>query len=203
MGPGPLPPGGRGDTLVRSARPGDASAIAAVHRESWRTTYAGILPLDVIATHAGRSGESTWRRRIVEQRDCAATWVAERGGRIVGFANCGDARHLLEGIDAEIYALYVLQDHQRQGAGRELVRACARHFVRQGQFGFYLWVLKANRARLFYESLGGVEMGEKTERLGRLHSFSQVAYGWHDLTALVGAAEGLTDTGPLAGDALK
>ena len=97
----------------------------------------------------------------------------------------------MEGIDAEIYALYVLQAHQRLGAGRELVRACARHFVRQGQFGFYLWVLKANRARLFYESLGGVEMGEKTERLGRLHSFSQVAYGWHDLTALVALPDGL------------
>jgi hypothetical protein len=45
-------------------------------------------------------------------------------------------------------------------------------------------VLKANRARLFYEALGGAEIGEKTERLG-LHSFVQVAYGWHDLTALV------------------
>lgn len=187
MGPAPEPHSdARGDVTVRSARPGDAPAIAAVHRESWRTTYAGILPLDVIAAHAGRSGESTWRRRIVEQRDSAATWVAEREGRIVGFANCGDARHLLEGLDAEIYALYVLQDHQRRGAGRELLRACARHFVRQGQFGFYLWVLKANRARLFYETLGGAEIGEKTERLGKLHSFAQVAYGWHDLTALVG-----------------
>lgn len=162
-----------------------------MHRESWRTTYAGILPLDVIAAQAGRTGEAAWRRRIVEQRESNATWVAERDGGIVGFANCGDARHLLEGIDAEIYALYVLQEHQRRGAGRELVRACARHFVRHGQFGFYLWVLKANRARLFYEALGGAEIGEKTERLGRLHSFALVAYGWHDLTALVGLPEGL------------
>jgi len=83
-----------------------------------------------------------------------------------------------------VFALYVLQDHQRRGAGNELVRACARHFVRQGQFGFYLWVLKANRARMFYEAMGGVEIGEKTERLG-LHSFAEIAYGWHDLTGLV------------------
>lgn len=192
----------RGDTIaVRSARPGDAPAIAAVHRESWRTTYAGILPLDVIAAHAGRSGEATWRRRIVDHHAGNSTLVAEIGGRIVGFASCGDARHLLEGIDAEIYALYVLQGCQRRGAGRALVSACARHFVRQGQFGFYLWVLKANRARLFYETLGGIEIGEKTERLGRLHSFVQVAYGWHDLTALVGVPEGLGRACP--GDSLK
>ena len=94
------------------------------------------------------------------------------------------ARHKLEGLEAEIYALYVLQGHQRRGVGRELVRACTRHFILNGHFGFYLWVLKANRARMFYEALGGTEMGEKSERLG-LHSFSEVAYGWHELTALV------------------
>ncbi len=49
---------------------------------------------------------------------------------------------------------------------------------------FYLWVLKANRARLFYEALGGEEIGEKTEQLGK-HPFAEVAYGWRDLTLLV------------------
>jgi ribosomal protein S18 acetylase RimI-like enzyme len=176
---------------VRAATRDDAAAIAHVHRESWRTTYAGILPLDVIAVQAGRKTEAVWQRRLEATGPAQATYVAERDGRPVGFANCGDARHQLEGIEAEIYALYVLQDHQRRGVGRALVRACARHFVRQGQFGFYLWVLKANRARLFYEAMGGVEMAEKTERVGRLHSFGQVAYGWHDLTALVSEPEGV------------
>ena len=53
-----------------------------------------------------------------------------------------------------------------------------------GLFGFYLWVLKANRARLFYEALGGEVVAEKTERLGG-HPFGEIAYAWHDLTALV------------------
>jgi ribosomal protein S18 acetylase RimI-like enzyme len=176
------------DTRLRLAAPGDASAIAHVHRESWRTTYAGILPLDVIAAHAGRKSAAEWARRLADGPSHGdVTWVAERGGAVVGFANCGPARHRLEGLEAEIYTLYVLQDHQRRGAGRELVRACARHFVRQGQFGFYLWVLKANRARMFYDAMGGQEIGEKTERLG-LHSFAEIAYAWHDLTGLV--AEG-------------
>jgi hypothetical protein len=58
-------------------------------------------------------------------------------------------------------------------------------------------VLKANRARLFYEAMGGVEMAEKVERVGRLHSFAQVAYGWHDLAMLVSPGGGDPD------DALK
>jgi ribosomal protein S18 acetylase RimI-like enzyme len=169
---------------VRAAKAADARQIARVHYESWQTTYAGILPLDVIASHAGRKSEVAWRRRLAVAGAGEATFVAERGVEIVGFCHCGDARHRLEGLEAEIYALYVLQAHQRRGVGRELVRACARHFVLQGHFGFYLWVLKANRARLFYETLGGEEIGEKSERLG-LHSFSEIAYGWHDLTSLV------------------
>ena len=170
---------------MRAARPADAAHIAHVHRESWRTTYAGILPLAVIAREAGRKSEPMWRRRLSLQPPGAATWIAERAGHgIVGFASCGDARVPVEGIDGEIYALYVLQAHQQRGVGRELVRECARHFVRHGIFSFYLWVLKANRARLFYEALGGEVIGDRNERLGK-HEFAEVAYGWHDLTNLV------------------
>jgi len=172
--------------LVRPAAGDDAAAIARVHRESWRTTYAGILPLDVIARHAGRKTEASWRQRLVASRGIYATWIAERPGEgIVGFAMCGPAREPIEGLEAEIHALYVLQSHQRRGVGRALVRASARHFVRNGYFGFYLWVLKANRARLFYEALGGEEIAERTERLGK-HPYAEIAYGWHDLAALVG-----------------
>ena len=48
-----------------------------------------------------------------------------------------------------------------------------------------------------YEAMGGVEMAEKVERVGRLHSFAQVAYGWHDLAMLVSPGGGDPD------DALK
>ena len=178
-------PGVDARLAVRQATSRDAAVIADVHRASWRTTYAGILPLDVIAREAGRKSEGMWRRRLTSQRPGDATWLVEMGAHgIIGFASCGGARSPITGLDAEIYALYVLQAHQRRGAGRALVRECARHFVRQGWFGFYLWVLKANRARLFYETLGGEEIAEKTEKLGK-HPFAEVAYGWRDLTGLV------------------
>jgi len=189
--PADSPPGARGTApevaprvRVRAAAADDAPAIAHVHRESWRTTYGGILPQAVIVQEAGRKSEGAWRSRLVAPAPESATWVAEIDARIVGFASCGPARHRLRGLEAEIYALYVLQEFQRRGAGRALVRACAAHFVRHGRFGFYLWVLKANRARLFYESLGGEEAAEKHERLGR-HAFAEVAYAWEDVTGLI------------------
>jgi ribosomal protein S18 acetylase RimI-like enzyme len=170
--------------VVRAATRADAPAIARVQHDSWRTTYAGILPLDVIESHASDLDGSAWARRIARETPGAATWIAERAGEIVGFASCGPARTSVERLDGEIYALYVLQKHQRRGVGRALVRECARHFARQGVFGFFLWVLRANRARMFYEALGGEALAEKVERLGK-HYFAEIAYGWRDLTDLI------------------
>ena len=181
---------------VRAARAGDAAAVSRVHQESWRTTYGGILPAAVIAEEAGRKSEAIWRHRLTSPAPGYATWIAESGSTIVGFASCGAARHRLEGLEAEVYAIYVLQEHQRRGIGAALLAECARHFVRQGLFGFYLWALKANRARLFYEALGGESVAEKSERLGQ-HSFLAVAYAWRDLGALAGGA------GSAGGHALK
>jgi ribosomal protein S18 acetylase RimI-like enzyme len=174
--------------VVRAARPADAGAIARVQHETWRTAYAGILPLDVITRHTDGRSAAAWQRSLARESGESVTWIAERAGKIIGFASCGPARVGIEGLDGEIFALYVLQPEQRRGVGRELVRACARHFVRHAIFGMFLWVLKANRARLFYETLGGEVVGEKVERLGK-HDFTEIAYGWHDLTALVVDAE--------------
>ncbi len=173
---------------MRAATRADAAAVARVQRDSWRTTYAGILPLDVINSVTGNRDPAEWERRIERGTNDAATWVAERSGRIVGFASCGPARAKVENLEGEIYALYVLQKDQRRGVGRELVRECARHFVRHGIFGFFLWVLRANRARMFYDALGGEALAEKVERLGK-HDFAEIAYGWRDVTALVVSAD--------------
>jgi ribosomal protein S18 acetylase RimI-like enzyme len=168
---------------LRRAGAADAAGIAHVHQHCWRTTYSGILPRDVIEQLAGRRSEETWQTRLRES-GMHAVWVAEDAERIVGFASCGNARHRLVGAEAEVYALYVLQDRQRRGIGRELLRASARHFVAHGLFSFYLWVLKANRARLFYEAVGGEEVGQKSERLG-LHSYDEIAYAWRDVATLL------------------
>jgi GNAT superfamily N-acetyltransferase len=172
--------------FIRAATAADAGAIARVHRESWRTSYSGILPAEIVTLESGRRSEGEWRRRLAHRRPDAETWIAESAvDGIVGFASCGEARDAaMAGLDGEIYALYVIQPYHRRGVGRALVGECARHFVRNGLFGLYAWVLRANHARLFYEALGGEEVGHKTERLG-LHGYPQVAYGWRDLTALV------------------
>ena len=155
-----------------------------MHAESWRTSYAGILPAAVVDAESAGKTEEGWRRRLSRASGANAVFAAEAEGQLVGFASCGPGRDPLGPLEGEVYALYLLQEHQRRGLGRALVAECARHFVRQGVFGFYLWVLKANRARLFYESVGGEPVAEKEESLGG-HAFGEIAYAWRDLTLLV------------------
>jgi len=155
-----------------------------VHAESWRTSYAGILPAAIVASESAGKTEEGWRRRLARPTGSNAIFAAEADGQLVGFASCGPGRDPLGPLEGEVYAIYLLQEFQRRGLGRALLSECARHFVRQGVFGFYLWVLKANRARLFYEAAGGEPVAEKEETLGG-HAFGEIAYAWRDLTALV------------------
>ena len=91
----------------------------------------------------------------------------------------------LPGYDGEIYAVYVLAQHQRRGIGRQLMGVSARHLMDQGFGAAMLWALEANgRARAFYEALGGQLIGRKTKDIADTPQI-EVAYGWPDLTMLV------------------
>ena len=46
--------------LIREAFPSDTAAIAQVHVDSWRTTYAGIVPADYLANLSYAQREQFW-----------------------------------------------------------------------------------------------------------------------------------------------
>jgi len=79
--------------VLRPASVADAAAIARVHRESWRTTYAGMLPAEVIERETGRKSEAAWQHWLERADRPTGTIVAEvPGAGIVGFSFCGVAR---------------------------------------------------------------------------------------------------------------
>lgn len=168
---------------VRQAFIDDAASVARVHAESWRTTYQGILPESLVAGRALSRYEAFWRECIEGKR--ALVLLAESAqSESVGFVSFGPPREKGVSFDAEVYALYVLQAHQRRGIGRQLLAEVARRLVRQGLFTAYLWALKANPGRLFYEALGAEELGERQAPLGDF-VVREVSYGWRDLAGFV------------------
>lgn len=189
-----------GEITIRPATRADARAIARVHVETWRSTYAGMLPDRVMVRMSVEAKAATWREMIARRGPREAILVAAApGAGVVGFASCGPAAAVLPrpGSGAgragpyrgEVYTLYVLPDWQERGIGRRLLCACFRALREAGFDSAFLWVLAANPSRFFYEAMGGIRTGERDEALWGtvLH---ETAYGWPDLTRLPAACGG-------------
>ena len=130
--------------IVRPAREDDAEALAAVHVETWRDAYAGLLPQEVLDGLSRRQQTRRWRRAIRNPEDELGQVFVAEDGSISGFGSASRET-------GEITTLYVQPAAQRQGVGRML-------FCRMAEFlggPVSLWVLDGNPAAGFYARLGG------------------------------------------------
>lgn len=173
--------------VVRPARPADAAGIGAVHVAAWRSTYAGVLPDDYLSRLSVVRHAAGYDATI---RGPGGVFVVAAGsggiGRsgVVGFTTVGRARARL--AEGEVETLYVLDDWRDQGLGRRLMRAGARHLQTAGCRSAFLWVLRDNPSRWFYQRLGGRPAAEGTTRVaGR--DVPQVAYVWDPIERLLEA----------------
>jgi GNAT superfamily N-acetyltransferase len=171
---------------IRPAVAGDARAIAEVHVRSHRSTYKGIFPDALLDGLSVDSRESGWRDLLAKAAPPSLTLVAcDAEDRVVGFLSGGRERTGQLARDGEIYAIYLLLEAQGRGVGTLLVRRFAREMKVHGLASMAVWVLGLNPSRRFYEALGGQLLTERQiERGGQ--SFTEVAYGWSDLTLLFG-----------------
>jgi hypothetical protein len=46
------------------ATPADVALIATMHAESWRDTYAGLIPAEYLEQHTPAERLATWRARL-------------------------------------------------------------------------------------------------------------------------------------------
>lgn len=174
---------------IRTASLADASDLAGVHVASWRETYVGMVPEAMLSALSVDSRTAMWERILGERTTgrSTAVYVADIGGKVVGFASCGAQRTTAlaeRGYDAEVSAIYVLRDFQRRAIGTRLLFATAADLSRMGFGALSLWVLRGNRpARRFYERYGGRVIAEREDVEGET-VFLEVAYGWSNLAEL-------------------
>ncbi len=176
--------------LIREAQPEDAPGIARVHVDSWRATYAGLIAQEYLAALSYVEREAMWARILATPASPSRLHVAEAPDTgIVGFVCAGPERTGDAVYRGEMYALYLLPGHQRQGAGRRLFTAAAEGLRQRGLASLLVWVLADNHARRFYEALGGQFVREQDITIGG-QRLREVAYGWNG-AAPVKAAEAL------------
>jgi GNAT superfamily N-acetyltransferase len=171
--------------LIREASPTDATALARVHVDSWRTTYAGIVPAAYLANLSYAQREQFWGDIFSTPIPSRCVYVAVQDtGEIVGFASGGPERSGHALYRGELYAIYLLASYQRQGLGRRLTMAVVQELLQCGLSSMLVWVLAANPGRTFYAVLGGQQVDEKESTIGTT-PLREVAYGWPDLHELV------------------
>ena len=167
---------------IRQAADSDARAIAQVHVDSWRSTYAGIVPAEHLDRLSYDAREANWRRILADRRQIV--FVAEAtDGRIIGFSSGGPERSNDADYRAELYAIYLFESHQRHGVGRRLVAPLCEWFLSRDWHSMLLWVLEDNPSRRFYEALGGVQIKQETITIGGTELI-EIAYGWSDISSL-------------------
>ena len=191
---------------IRRARPADAVAIATVHVAAWRSTYPGILP-DTYLARLSVTRQAAYYEAAIHGGTGVFVAIASGpdlpagsnqgpgaagGARIVGFGTAGRARpssdiggrRLGEG---EIETLYVLDDFRERGVGRRLMRVSAAYLAESGCHSVFLWVLRDNPSRWFYQRLGGKPAAEAaTQFAGR--QVIQTAFVWDPIERLLAAS---------------
>jgi ribosomal protein S18 acetylase RimI-like enzyme len=185
---------------IRRARPTDAVAIGAVHVAAWRSAYPGILPDSYLARLSVARQAAYYDAAI---RGGTGVHVATASGvdvptgsgpRIVGYTTAGRTR-LSSSVtiagrrlgEGEIETLYVLDDWRERGVGRRLIRAAAAHLAESGCRTAFLWVLRDNPSRWFYERLGGRTIAESTTQVAG-HPVPQLAFVWDPIEKLLQAS---------------
>lgn len=171
---------------VRRAVASDADAIERVRTDTWRDAYRGLMPDSLLD---GLGYDATRRRAVMSVLPPHQfVLVAEVDGAVVGFCLGGRSRTPEDPYRGEVYAIYVLPEHQGRGIGRALLQAGAKELVERGFGSMIIWVLRENApSRRFYERMGGRYVRDEARELEGLH-ITETGYGWDDISRLAGSA---------------
>ncbi len=166
---------------IRKAVVTDAIGIAKVHIDSWKTTYANIVPNEYLSNLSYDSREKMWTNAI----PLGDIYVVENNvGEIVGFSKGGKERSCkYKGYEGEIYAIYILQEYQRKGIGTALVKPIIKDIIEVGINSMLVLVLEDNNSCKFYESLGGRKIDTVEVEIGG-KKLPELVYGWEDIRTI-------------------
>lgn len=169
-------------TVIRPASLADAPAIARIHVAGWQSAYRGILPDEHLDSLTIDQRQAFWKQQL-HHEPCLLFVVDDPQRGVIGFSYAGRHHGNFSEYRGEIHAIYVLEQFQRRGLGKQLFRHAAAALRDERYANMMVWALQRNPYRKFYERLGGVLLGEETTCIAGCE-LQQVAYGWSDLSSL-------------------
>jgi len=169
----------RQEITLRQATIADCLAVARVHVQSWRESFTGTVPQTFLDRMSVVRRAKAFEKGFAS--DVYQMFVAEtRENGIVGFADFGKMRDNDGAYEAELYAIYLLHDFQRQGIGAKLFDLGVKYLIANGMNSMSLLALEASPYKSFYEKMGGCIVGRKTVVLDGVE-YAGLVYGWDSL----------------------
>jgi ribosomal protein S18 acetylase RimI-like enzyme len=164
--------------LIRTATSTDCAAVAKIQVDSYRNAYNSLMPTEYLDAFSYAEQEQDWKDWL--DRESGLLLVAENEpGHIIGYVLVQLASEEETAFECEVVALHVNRAYHRQGAGRALLAAAARHMHAQGCRSLGLWVIDGNPAVGFYDRLGGQPTGEHFFEIEELHlRRREIGYVW-------------------------
>jgi L-amino acid N-acyltransferase YncA len=174
------------DIGVREADAGDAATIARIYAESWQSTYAGILPDDILLNlKSGERETRRWRAILGPYRRNHFVHVAEAAeSGVIGFASAGPSRSAALSYNAEVYTIYIQDEFHGRGIGRQLFASTVARAQEARGPSVIVWCLSTNPSRFFYERMGGVQVARRPGKIGAV-AIEEVGYAWADASDVV------------------
>ena len=168
------------EIVFRDASVGDVGAIAALHAESGRSAYRGLVPDDFLGPALDERRLHAWRERFASpQAERRIVVVACSGDLLVGFTcTLADAEPAFGPL---LDNLHVKPGWRGAGIGARLLGASRdwARLIAPGQ-PMHLWVIEANTAaRAFYRAQGGIEAGTRVNDMAGT-PVTAVRYVWTD-----------------------
>lgn len=145
---------------IRKGFPEDLEEITYVNRKTWKTTYPNIIDqdfLDKLPLSMPKEDLEKKKKEITEGKSNYI--VAEDGEKIIGMLKYSKADQ--ENDTAEIKALYILKEYQKQGIGKKMVNMATKEMAKAKYKNMIIGCIAQNPANEFYEKIGGVHIGKR------------------------------------------
>ncbi len=172
--------------LIREATTADAAGIAHVKVNSWKTTYKGLFPDEVLDNLLIEEETARWARNLdsISKTYTSLALVAETDDKeIVGIAAGRKNDDRIYHYDCNLSIIYILKEFQRKKLGKRLTEQIVDFFIEKRFKSMIVWILKGNPSCLFYEKLGGIpKETQRVERWGIV--YEEIGYTWEDITKI-------------------
>ncbi len=164
---------------VRKATRDDAAGIASVQVEAWQNAYRGFVDAASLDTMS-KPDRAEKFLALLAAPDKFCFVAEDEEGAIAGFVAGGPAHSGGGRYRHEVYSFYVHPSRQKEGIGKLLFLAAARHCKKDGGNNLLLWTLKENPYQAFYVKMGGKRGEDGIFAFGG-REYETVAYTWDSL----------------------